>query len=390
MAGDSTPGAHGTPATTAPQSAAGLRILYAGGVSPHDSSLYRMWALERLGASVTELNAYVYAPANPVLGKIVFRLAAGPWVQRMNRDLLHLAVREKPDIVWTDKLLGMKPKTLEQLSAMGIATVSYMIDNPFGPRRDPGWRLYMQDIPFYDLHVVQRDCNVADYRARGARDIINIQTAYEPTIHFPPPAQWSDADRDREVSFIGTPYDDRAQTLEWLAGEGVGVAISGNRRSWQRALGSKAFAGLYREGELYLQQYREAIWRSKINLSFLTWSNKDEFVHKSFEIAGCGGFLLAERSDGHLQRFREDEEAVFFTGRDELATKIRRYLPDAEARARIAAAGRARAERDGYHNDRQVGLIVARMREILPKVRAAAGMDETAQQPASYAKTEVG
>jgi spore maturation protein CgeB len=55
---------------------------------------------------------------------------------------------------------------------MGIATVSYMIDNAFGPRRDPGWRLYMKDIPYFDLHVVQRDSNIADYKAarRARRD----------------------------------------------------------------------------------------------------------------------------------------------------------------------------------------------------------------------------
>ena len=342
-----------------------LKIVYASGLSPNDSSLYRMWALERLGHQVVPLNAYEYQPGNPVVAKIAFRLVAGPWVNRLNRDLLQLVEREKPDLVWTDKLLGMQPKTLKKLHAMGIATVSYMIDNPFGTRQDPGWRLYIKDIPYYDLHVVQRDANIADYKARGGRDVIKIQTAYEPTIHFPPPADWSDAQRDREVSFVGTPYDDRAETLAWLAEQAFGVAISGNPRQWQRALPAQTFAALYREGELYLQQYREAIWRSKINLSFLTWANQDEFVHKSFEIAGCGGFLLAERSDGHLQRFVEDEEAVFFTGRDELAAKISRYLPDEAARTRIAAAGRARAVRDGYHNDRQVELIVDRARTLL-------------------------
>ena len=106
---------------------------------------------------------------------------------------------------------------LTAMRRMGVATVSYMIDNPFGPRRDPGWRLYMKDIPYYDLHVVQRDKNILDYRQRGARDVIKIQTAYEPTIHYPPPAGWSDANRDREVSFIGTPYDDRADTLTKLS-----------------------------------------------------------------------------------------------------------------------------------------------------------------------------
>jgi hypothetical protein len=343
-----------------------MKILYASGLSPNDSSLYRLWALERLGHKVIPLNSYEYLDRNPLLRKIVHHLTIGPNVDRLNRDLLRLAETEKPDLLWADKLLWMRPRTLKRLRALGIATVSYMIDNPFGPRQDPGWRLYMKDIPLYDLHVVQRDKNIDDYRHRGARDVIKIQTAYEPTIHFPPPLCWSDKDRNRDVSFIGTPYDDRAQTLTRLSQiSEFRVVISGNQRSWQRALAPEAFDNLYREGELYQKQYREAIWRSKINLSFITHSNQDEFVHKSFEIAGCGGFLLAERSAGHLSRFREDEEAVFFSTYEECLAKIRRYLPDEPTRQRIAAAGHARAQRDGYHNDHQVSLIIDRATQIL-------------------------
>jgi len=343
-----------------------MKILYAAGLSPNDSSQYRLWALERLGHQVVPFNFFEYESSNTFVRKVVHRLVVGPQVDRFNRDLLEAARRERPDALWADKLLWMRPSTLDKLREMGIVTVSYMIDNPFGPRQDPGWRLYMKDIPHYDLHVVQRDKNIEDYRSRGARDVIKIQTAYEPTIHFPPPAGWSDKDRDRGVSFIGTPYDDRAQTLTRLSSK-FSVAISGGTRRWERALQPEPFASLYREGELYLQQYREAIWRSKINLSFITHSNQDEFVHKSFEIIGCGGFLLAERSAGHMSRFREDEEAVFFTGYDELEAKIRRYLPDEEARTRIAAAGHARGVRDGYHNDHQVHLIVERALSILKK-----------------------
>jgi spore maturation protein CgeB len=347
-----------------------MKILYAAGLSPNDSSLYRLWALERLGHQVIPFNSYSYAFRNPLVRKIAYRLAAGPKVDRLNRDLLQAAERERPDVLWADKLLSMRPKTLDRLRAMGIATVSYMIDNPFGPRQDPGWRLYMKDIPHYDLHVVQRDKNILDYTSRGARDVIKIQTAYEPTLHFAPPASWSDADRNREVSFIGTPYDDRAQTLTRLSREfGFPVTISGGSHHWVRALDAEAFKALYREGELHQHLYREAVWRSRINLSFLTHSNQDEFVHKSFEIAGCGGFLLAERSEGHLQRFKEDEEAVFFTGFDELAQKIRRYLPDEAARQRIAAAGNLRAARDGYYNDRQVERILERVQSLLPALK---------------------
>jgi spore maturation protein CgeB len=345
------------------EAAGSLKILYAAGLSPNDSSLYRLWALERLGHRIAALNAYEYVPANALVAKIAFRVAAGPGVNRLNRDLLSMAEREKPDVVWADKLLGMRPKTLEKLRAMGIATVSYMIDNPFGTREDPGWRLYMKGIPYYDLHVVQRDANIADYKARGARDVIKIQTAYEPTIHFPPPAGWGDANRDREVSFIGTPYDRRGEFLTRLWRDwDIPVVISGSEQLWRRALEPIGFSAMFREGELYRTAYREAIWRSKINLSFVTHANRDEFVHKSFEIAGCGSFLLAERTQGHLERFVEDEEAVFFSTLEECAAKIRRWLPDEGGRARVAAAGRLRAVACGYHNDRQVGLILQRLR----------------------------
>ncbi len=342
-----------------------MKILYVGNLSPHDSTLYRMWALERLGETPIPLDALAYIHRSPLAQKIAFRLAAGPEVQRINRDILRLAESERVDVLWADKVLGMEPRTLKRLRDLGIVTVSYMIDNAFGPRRDPGWRLYRKCVPFYDLHITQRDVSVRDYQARGARDVLKIQTAFEPTLHFAPPPGWSDRERDREVSFIGTPYDDRAAFLTRLWKEaGIPVTISG-APVWNRALSAEAAAALYKEGELYQQQYREAIWRSKINLSFLTHANQDEFVHKSFEIAACGGFLLAERSAGHMARFVEDKEAVFFSTYEECLEKIRRYLPDEPARERIAAAGHQRAISSGYSNDHQVSLILDRIRTIL-------------------------
>ena len=156
-------------------------------LSPKESSLYRLWALERLGHQVIPFNTFDYLPRNPFVSKVTLRLSAGPSVNRLNRDLLRAVEAEKPDLLWTDKLLSMRSKTIDRIRERGIATVSYMIDNPFGTRRDSGWRLYMKNIPHYDLHVVQRDKNILDYTAHGARDVIKIQTAYEPTLHFPPP-----------------------------------------------------------------------------------------------------------------------------------------------------------------------------------------------------------
>ena len=220
-----------------------MKILYAAQLSPNDSAQYRAWALERLGHTVVPLNCLEYAPESALMRKVVHRAQVGPWVVRLNRDVLAMAERERVDVFWADKLLGLWPSTLEKLRAMGVKSVSYMIDNAFGPRRDPGWRLYMKDIPHFDLHVVQRDKNIADYMSRGARDVIKIQTAYEPTIHFPVEGEWSDKDRDRGVSFIGTSYDDRPEFLTRLWREcGFPVVISGDRM-WRERLDAEAAKG---------------------------------------------------------------------------------------------------------------------------------------------------
>ena len=341
-----------------------VKILYAAPISPNDCGVYRRLGLVRAGHTVVAFNIYDYGLRQSLLRKIEYRLAAGPEVTRMNRDLLALAAAEKPDLLWCDKVLWITPRTLDTLRAWGVQTVSYMIDNFFGPRRDPGWRLYAKTIPHYDLHCTQRDANVRDYLAAGARAVIKIQTAFEPTVHYPATQPYTDAERDRGVSFIGTTYDQRPAILMRMAKEGLPVVISGGEHHWKRALPPASFAELFREGELSNERYRSAIWRSKINLSFLTHSNADEFVHKSFEIAACGGFLLAERTPGHAERFVEGEEAVFFDGYDELVAQVRRYLPDEPSRNRIALAGQRRAWSSGYDNDAQVRRILDRVHEL--------------------------
>ena len=350
-----------------------MKILFAGGMAEGNASRGRKLALERLGHEVVVIDnrANPYLIRNPLLHRMLYRLAMGPHAGRLNRDVLALAERERPDIFWAEKQLLLTPGTLKRLAALGIATVSYMIDNPFGPRKDPGWRRYLQCIPFYDLHVQQRDSSLGEYKARGAKDVMKVLIGYEPTLHFPRPEPLADAERDREVSFIGAAYDNRAETLTALSEAGVPLTISGKASVWKRVLPAAVYSKTYRAGELLGDAYREAIWRSKINLSFLTKSNLDEVTQKTFEIAGCGEFLMVERSPGHLARFKEDEEAVFFSDAEELLAKVRLYLPDEAARRRIAAAGRARAVRDGYDNDSQIRLILARLETArLAEVRA--------------------
>ena len=341
-----------------------LRVLFVSALTPDYYGAFRLAALERLGlehVSALDLQGY-NAPG--IAGKVQHRLQVGPGVLRFNRDVLASAKRERVHVALFDKALHLQPRTLRQLRAMGVLSVDFVIDNPFGPRRDPGWRLYRKTIPEFDLTGVQREVSLADYLQAGAREVVRIRTSYEPTMHYPPPTGWSDAERDRQVSFIGTPYDDRGAFLTRLWRSGVPVDVSGSRPHWQAALPPDAFAAIFRVGELKGAAYREAIWRSRINLAFVTRSNADTIAHKAFEIAACGGFLLAERTDEHRQLFREDKEAVFFSSFEECRAKIEHYLPDGQARAVIAAAGQRRAQASGYDNDSVLRKLLERAAQM--------------------------
>lgn len=346
-----------------PTSISDLRVLFVSGLDPGYYGAFRLATLQRLVVAAIPLDQQRYS-GRGLWGKLQFRTQVGLDVRRFNHDVLRLARESHVHVAWFDKALSLWPETLEALRALGVTTIDYVNDNPFGPRRDPGWRLYRKALPYFDLHAVPRATSVQDYEKRGARNVVQVRFSYEPTVHFPPPAGWSDADRTREVSFIGTPYDDRAEFLAGLWKGGVPLTISGSEPHWRAALPADAFTATFRGGELKVAAYREAIWKSKINLSFVTKANRDEVAHKSFEIAACGGFLLAERTDGHLACFREDEEAVFFSTVDECIAKSRKYLQDEASRSRIAAAGQRRAAQSGYDNDSMMRRVLERALQL--------------------------
>ncbi len=81
--------------------------------------------------------------------------------------------------------------------------------------------------------------------------------------------------------------------------------------------------------------------------------------------------MLAERTGEHRLHFTDGEEAVFFDGTDDLVRQVRHWVTADEARARIAAAGRARCLRSGYTYDDRLREILALLEPALARSAAA-------------------
>lgn len=322
---------------------------------------YRADALRRLGQDVTIFSLNAYRPRQRLLATIRFRLPAGPLVSRVNHDVLAAAEQQKPDVVWFDNPVVFTPATIRAIRNLGAATVCYMQDNPFGPRNDGCWYQFKKAFRLFDLHCLVREADVARYRAWGL-NYVKTMFSFEPAAQFPPPDSWSDADRSREISYIGSPYEERAPFLTSLGEEHkLPVVISGSAWMWKEALSPEIFSRYFLGDALRDSAYREGIWQSKINLSFLTRLNEDDIAHKSVEIAACQGFLMAVRTPGHQEIFEEGREAVFFSSVEECADKCRFYLPRPELRESIARRGRERAVRSGYDNDTQLARVLRRL-----------------------------
>ncbi len=338
------------------------RILYAGNMGAGNTSMYRFHALERLGQDVHGFDVSRFDPRSRLVAKAHYYFPAGPLVARINRSLLETLEEVKPEIVWMDKPTGFTPATMRELKARHVQTVCYNQDNPFGPRRDPIWFQFNRIFKMFDLHCLLRDADIPRYQGWGL-PYIKLLLSFDPAMHFPPPAGWTDADRPYGVSYTGSPYEERPAFLRALAEQyDLPLAIAGPR--WNKVFSPELMARYVTAGMLKDAAYRENIWRSKVNLSFITLLNEEDVAHKAFEITACGGFLLALRSAGHQACFEEDREAVFFSSLEECAEKARYYLDHVDERETIAARGRERALRSGYDNDTQLGKALLRLESI--------------------------
>ncbi|MBT9330419.1 CgeB family protein [Paracidobacterium acidisoli] len=335
------------------------RVLYVTGMAPFGTTTFRYAALQRLGQDVQPFDWRPYAFRFSLLNSIRNRYPLGPLVSRVNRDLRRAVQSFRPDVVWFDKPIYFTPATMRAIHQAGARIVFYVQDGPFGPRKDGYWRQFYRVFRMADLHCLVREADVARYRAW---DLPWIKTmfSFDPVMQFPPPAGWSDADRDRELSYIGHPHEERPKFLLGLAEQhGLPLSIDGN--GWQSVFSPEQLASYVRHGHLLGDAYREHIWKSKINLSFVTHDNEDDIAHKSVEIAACGSFLLALRTPGHLSIFEEDREAVFFSSVEECADKARFYLGRSDLREQIGRKAHERALRSGYDNDSQLSRILNRL-----------------------------
>lgn len=102
----------------------------------------------------------------------------------------------------------------------------------------------------------------------------------------------------------------------------------------------------------------EAVKRVAPQLVWVDQGNRDLHTTRSMEIPAMGGLLCAKRTSEHPALYEEGVEAVFWCDADECAEQCMALLADEPRRKAIAAAGHARAPRNGHSNQRVMARIL--------------------------------
>ena len=325
-----------------------LRILYVGPLGKGSTTLQRLHSLQYLGYECVsfDMNPY-YRYGSRIRRSIVHRLAFGKQVDALNQGLCQFAKGTDYDWVWIDKGIWVYPETVEFLKRNNALIIHYTPDPAIVFHKT---RHFADSIPKYDVLITTKKYEIEKYKEYGAKNVIFVHQGYDPNIFKPYEVERELARKlESDVCFVGHTEPHYYYRLKAVSHVVNNLAVWGEQ--WPRkTLFHPWLKKAYRGGGIWHIEYAKAICCAKIGLGFLSKLAPEQSTTRTFEIPACGTFLLAERTNEHLELFEEGKEAEFFSSDEELIDKVKYYLAHDDERKQIAAAGRARCIKSSYSN----------------------------------------
>ncbi len=334
-------------------------------------------ALRRLGHRVTFVDNQGYAPALKAIeaAPVDERARASARVDLflLASDATRRALREaRPGLaLYLAQAPVVRDSDVDDLRAAGIPSVFWFVEDfrvftywPAAVRR------------FDHVWTIQRGELHQRLAAAGHPSFDYVPTACDPELHRPYPLDETRA-YAAVASFAGSAYPNRRKLLAELCGLGRDdeaarapgsppeLRIWGPRFAREPALAAAVAAGL--DSELPHATLARIFSATAINLNLSSSAAPETFAvakdlvnPRTFEIAGCGGFQLADALIPVAEFFEPGREIELFTSVAEARDKIRYYRAHEPARRAIAEAGHRRAHAEHTY-DRRLTTALANL-----------------------------
>jgi spore maturation protein CgeB len=340
----------------------------------HEQPVYN--ALEALGYQVDRFAWHDYFRVGQNQNGLVWlwrkfenKYLVGPSFVALNRALVDVVQRSRPDVLFVYRGTHITANTLREIRRISPATllVGYNNDDPFSPRQPRwAWRHFFDALPEYDLMLAYRQHNLDDFLRSGARRVELLRSWFVPENNHPVTLSPEDrAQFECDVVFVGhNEPDGRLELLEEIARQGFRLRLFGpykgfGENGWYPAIdNSPLLRHLAPVSLVWGEEYNKALCGAKMALCFLSKRNRDTYTRRCFEIPATRTMLFSEYTDDLATLYEEGRDIDFFRSKEELIDKLRRYVQDDLLRQSIAEAGYRRVWADGHD-------VVSRMRQWL-------------------------
>lgn len=147
------------------------------------------------------------------------------------------------------------------------------------------------------------------------------------TLYRPEPRwfRWRSL-RDLVVPLLGSGHDVKIWGKYWDQAARYGLQLP--RGVWQGALDYTDSPHVYASAQMVVGPQNDEDTPSQVTM-------------RTFEVMGCGAFLLTSRTAGVRRLFRHDQHLAMSTGSGQTLQLVQHYLSHPDQRARVAAAGQA-------------------------------------------------
>ena len=229
------------------------------------------------------------------------------------------------------------PRTIERVGACGMPTINWFADDHW--RFDQFSRYYARVL---DWSVTTDPDAVPRYRAAGVDHVILSQWACNRYAYHR--AQTA---LEYDVTFVGQPHGDRRAVATCIRDAGFDLRCWGN--GWEAGrITHDGMVRVFSASRINLNLANASTVTPTARMKLGAWARgrrvdlrprPSQIKGRTFEVPGCGGFLLTERVP-HLERYFElGREVAVFSSTDELVREIGRWLDDPVGRSAVAAAG---------------------------------------------------
>lgn len=293
-----------------------------------------------------------------IASKIFYRISPKLYLKNINIELLkYLSSGDlRYDLIIIFKGMQLFPEAVKVIKDYCHLLVNYNLDHPYLYfSRGSGNNYVKNSISTYDIYFSYSRNIVKGLKSLYGVDSYQIPFATDDQIELK-----TNISRlsyvNKNTIFIGAWDKERDKFLSEL--ENSNILIFGDKFWGTRS--SKVNQGRFQKEKLYDAEYYYASSAAIGSINILRKQNIIEQSHnmRTFEVPGCGGLLLSQRTEEQMEYFEDGKEAIFFDSIEELSDKIHFLNKNWSYVEKIKKAAITRVDRSSYgYEDRATEIM---------------------------------